>query len=408
MIPQFSFTHIPNIVFGAGKLNELNKLIKTYGKTVLFATGGQSLKKSGHWAKITKMCEQEKIQYFETSIVGEPSPSFIDIETARFKEKGIHLVISIGGGSVLDGGKALSAMLPQDKGVSVKTFLEGIGTKEFNGHKLPFIAIPTTSGTGSEATKNAVLSEIGKEGYKKSLRHDNLVPDVAVIDPELMVSCPPDITAACGLDALTQLIEAYTSNIANPLTDTITFSGIKHIKGNIWLASTTESLNVTIRSEVAYGTLMSGIALANAGLGIVHGIAGSLGGLFPIPHGVICGTLLAEATKTNINALKKQGKAGIEGLRKYAEVGLLISCDGSCGTSVGTSKDLSDESKTNHYCEELVNMLVSCTEKLKIPRLGKFCLSNTDLAKIVKGSSLKNNPVKLTTEEITQIIANRL
>ncbi|MBD3199739.1 MAG: iron-containing alcohol dehydrogenase, partial [Candidatus Lokiarchaeota archaeon] len=317
----FNFASIPHIIFGAGKLSELYKSIQKYGSNVLLVTGGSSLEKSGKWDEIIENLDQSGISHSRVSVSDEPSPRLIDGITDEYRKKEIDLIVGIGGGSVTDAGKAISAMLPHQD--SIKNYLEGVGTKKPDGQKLPYIAIPTTSGTGSEATKNAVISQVGEDGFKKSLRHDNYIPDVAIIDPELMISCPTSITAACGMDAFTQLLEAYVSTKANPMTDALAFSGMKHMVNNLVSACSSKSENIEVRTSLAYGSLMSGITLANAGLGIVHGLASPIGGLFEIPHGVVCGTLLAEATKINIEKLKTKGSQARPALEKHAEVGAL-------------------------------------------------------------------------------------
>jgi alcohol dehydrogenase class IV len=226
MIPSFNFARIPYIIFGAGKLRELYNIIPKFGNNILFVLGGSSLKQYGKWDEISSILEDKSINFFSISVPSEPSPALIDEYANEFRNKDIDLVIGIGGGSVTDAGKAISAMIP--KADSIKNYLEGIGNKTHDGRKIPYIAIPTTSGTGSEATKNAVISEVGPNGFKKSLRHDNLIPNVALIDPELMISCPMSITAACGMDAFTQLLEAYVSTKVNPITDV--FVGLPTLK----------------------------------------------------------------------------------------------------------------------------------------------------------------------------------
>ena len=395
MSPPFSFARIPHILFGAGKLIELYDFIPKFGNNVLFVIGGSSLKQSGNWNKITSNLENKSINFSLVSISGEPSPTVIDEIVAKFRNKNLKLIVGIGGGSVTDAGKAISAMLTKDD--SIKNYLEGIGTKIHDGKKIHYIAIPTTSGTGSEATKNAVISEIGPDGFKKSLRHDNLIPNMAIIDPELMISCPPSVSAACGMDAFTQLLEAYVSSKASPITDALAYSGMKFMSENILLACSTGASDVNARGAMAYGSLLSGIVLANAGLGIIHGLASPIGGFFKIPHGVVCGTLLAEATKVNIEILQKQGLEGKLWLKKHAQIGALL-----------TGEHHVEANKILDYCYTLIEVLENWTENLKIDRLGKYGIEEKDIDKIVESAGLKNNPVKLNKESIKNILLKRL
>jgi len=395
MISSFNFARIPNIIFGAGKLNELFDIILKFGKNILFVIGENSLKKSGKWEEITSNLESKSFNYSLISISNEPTPMIIDEAATKFRKKNVELVVGIGGGSVTDAGKAISAMIPKED--SIKNYLEGVGSKTHDGKKIPYIAIPTTSGTGSEATKNAVIREIGPKGFKKSLRHDNLIPNVALIDPELMISCPPSISAACGMDAFTQLLEAYVSPKGNPMTDALAFSGMKYMNKNILSACSSGASNIEVRTAVAYGSLMSGIALANAGLGIVHGLASPIGGLFDIPHGIICGTLLAEATKMNIKKLQKQGFSGKEALRKHADIGALLS-----------GNKFVEQGKIDEYCSMLVDILDRWTQNLKLERLGKYGIDIEDIERIVEKAGLKNNPVDLNKKDIKTILINRL
>jgi alcohol dehydrogenase class IV len=395
MIPTFSFASIPHIIFGAGKLIELYDIIPKFGNNVLFVIGGNSLKQSGKWDEITSNLENKSISFDFTSVSGEPSPTVIDENVVKFRNKNLDLIIGIGGGSVIDAGKAISAMLTKDD--SITNYLEGVGTKIHDGKKIPYIAIPTTSGTGSEATKNAVISKIGSKGFKRSLRHDNLIPNIAIIDPELVISCPPSVSAACGMDAFTQLLEAYVSSRATPITDALAYSGMKYIGENILQVCTDEAFNVKVRACMAYGSLISGIVLANAGLGIIHGLASPIGGHFNIPHGVVCGTLLAEATKANIDFLQKQGLDGDLGLRKYAKIGALLK-----------GENCVEEIMILEYCLDLIEILQKWTKVLKIDTLGKYGIDENHVSKLVKNAGLKNNPVRLSKEQIKNILINRL
>jgi alcohol dehydrogenase len=395
MILPFNFASIPKIIFGQGKLSEMYNIISEFGDNVLFVIGESSLKKSGTWDSIVAHMEDMNINFFHVSVAGEPSPKIIDEAAEKYRTKNLDLIIGIGGGSVMDAGKAISAMIPKQD--SIKNYLEGVGTKKPDGKKIPYIAIPTTSGTGSEATKNAVISKVGEDGFKKSLRHDNYIPNIAIIDPELTLSCPPSITAASGMDAFSQLLEAYISSNANPMTDALAYSGIQHMKDNIVPACTTGANDIEVRAGMAYGALMSGIALANAGLGIEHGLASPIGGFFEIPHGVVCGTLIAEGTKLNIKKLKEQGKEELPALRKHAKIGALLA----------GNEDYKGENM-DEYLDLLVKTLEQWTEDLPIDRLGKYGITEDDLDKIVQSAGLKNNPVHLSPDEIKQLLKARL
>jgi alcohol dehydrogenase class IV len=395
MIPPFNFARIPKIIFGIKKLNELYKITSRYGKTVLLVTGKHSLKKSGKWNDIISGFENETLNYLHYTITGEPSPALIDNAVAQFRNESIDVIVSIGGGSVIDTGKAISAMLTKED--SIKNYLEGVGNKIHDGRKIPFIAVPTTSGTGSEATKNAVISEIGPNGFKKSLRHDNFIPEVAIIDPGLMISCPPSISAACGMDAFTQLIEAYVSPQGNPMTDALGINAMKCVSQNLLSACSEGALDINIRTPIAYASLISGITLANAGLGIIHGLASAIGGLFEIPHGVVCGTLLAAATKMNIKKLKDLGPKGKGGLKKYKDIGALL-----------LNQTPSKKPKLEESCSILINTLEAWTKELKIERLNKYGILAKDVKKILNKTGLKNNPVKLSKNEVKQILLSRL
>ena len=394
MIQPFSFSRIPKIIFGPGKLKELFQIITEFGNKVLIVTGSHSLKNSGNWDIIESLSKENSIILFHLATSGEPSPKIIDDAIKKFQNQNLDLIVGIGGGSVIDTGKAISGMIKKND--SVKNYLEGVGNKVHDGEKLPYIAIPTTSGTGSEATKNAVISEVGPKGFKKSLRHDNLIPNIAIIDPELMLSCPSSVTAACGLDAFTQLIESYVSTASSPLTDALALEGMKHVKEALIPAASSSALDINMRSKMAYGSLVSGITLANAGLGVVHGFASSIGGEFEIPHGVICGTLLAETTRLNIEKLKVFGEDGMPGLKKFAKVGEILADKPQSPNEIIKNAD------------NLIQILEDWTNKLKISRLSNFGMDEQDIDHIADITSQKNNPVALKKNDLIKILKSRL
>ena len=394
MIHRFAFSGIPGIVFGPGEFRRVSRILKEMGNHVLIVTGAGSLDRAGNWDLLLHGLKQESMRHCRVVVEGEPSPDLVDRSVSQFRDKGIQVVLAVGGGSVVDAGKAISAMLPQDD--SVVEYLEGIGNKKHNGEKLPFVAVPTTSGTGSEATKNAVLSKVGPQGFKKSIRHDRFIPDVAVVDPELMLSCPPDISAACGLDAFTQLLESYVSTQASPFTDALAYSGISFLKDSLVPVCTNEGHSIGRRASMAYASLVSGITLANAGLGVVHGLASPIGGLFSIPHGVVCGTLVGAETRINIERLRKQGRKGHMALEKYARIGALVSGRDYKGEDIALC------------CDLLMETIDAWTETLKIPLLSEYGVRDSDLDEIVQGAGNKNNPVALNEEEIKDLLLMRL
>ncbi|MCA1741887.1 MAG: iron-containing alcohol dehydrogenase, partial [Bacteroidales bacterium] len=279
-----------------------------------------------------------------------------------------------------------------EKTGSVREYLEVVGDKDHPGTKVPFVAVPTTSGTGSEATKNAVISQVGKDGFKRSLRHDNLVPDAAIVDPELTLTCPPEITAAAGMDCFTQLTEAYLSTKANAYTDALALEGIRAIKRSL-LRSYTHGDDINARSDMAFAALTSGICLANAGLGAVHGLAGTIGAMFNIPHGAVCGTLMAAANQANVRELRRTGDAG-PALKKYAALGRIFS------DAAGKND--------NYYIDFFIDYMTAATYLLGLPELSRYGLKSEDLPMICSQSDVKNNPVSLSAEQLREILSHRL
>jgi alcohol dehydrogenase class IV len=382
MTGSFSIARIPQLHFGPGKISVLSSMIKSYGQKVLLVTGANSFLSSKDGVALIEELETKRFDVAQYSVSIEPTPSLVDEAVRRYASFHCDVVVAIGGGSVLDAGKAISAMLPLNE--PVKDFLEGIGTKPHPGIKIPFIAVPTTSGTGSEATKNAVLSESGDNGYKKSLRHNNLVPDVAVVDPALTVGCPASITASSGMDAFTQLLESYLSITANVITDALAVEGLGRISKSLRTAYSDGS-DIEARTDMALASYLSGITLANAGLGLVHGFASSIGGFFEIPHGVICSSLMSACNRLTVKKLR-QGRYNDTALFKYATIGEHF--------SVETNKS------ADYYIDSLLQLIDDWAGEMNIPRLRSYGVSPEHFDKIVRATDNKNNPVALEKDEM--------
>jgi alcohol dehydrogenase class IV len=390
MILPFSLGTPSRIVFGAGKLTELVDSLASFGSRPLVVLGNSSFIEGQSFAALQRILENFALPTKILHISGEPSPENIDTVVANRQYVDRDMVISIGGGSTLDAGKALAAMLVE--GGEVSRFLEGVGTTKPSGKKLPFIAVPTTSGTGSEATSNAVLSSVGNRGFKSSLRHRNYFPDLALIDPCLTLSCPKNLTVSCSMDCYSQLVEGYLSTGASPLTDALALEGIRAVHGALrTVASNGDDL--AARSSMSYGALLSGIVLANAGLGVVHGFASSIGGLMAIPHGVICGSLMAPANRLTLIKLRATA-ANHPALGKYAILGRIVS--GQSGRSPSWYQD--------HFIAELEEL----ADELAVPFLSDYGMTTSDAEKIAGQTGNKNNPAKLTKEELVEILHRRI
>jgi len=401
-IAPFSIARLPRILFGEGRIKEIPAQVAVFGKRVLIITGAQSFCATAHWETLLQGLREQGLTWETFSVQGEPSPDSVDQAVKDYGNSGIEIVLGIGGGSVLDAAKAIAGLLPH--GNSVMDHLEGVGKGiPYRGPATPFIAVPTTAGTGSEATKNAVLSRRGDQGFKKSFRHECLVPQVAIVDPALLASCPSDLLAANGMDAFTQLLESYVSSNANPLTDALAVSGMTAFRDGFFAAyeGQDEAALRAGRSQLAYAALLSGITLAQTGLGSVHGLASPLGAYFPCPHGVVCGTLVAEATDINIAALNERTPDSIA-LSQYANIGALL-----------TNRPFPISSKTDDaaLCSSLVNTLRNWTERLPLPKLSTYGMQADNIDKVVancRGGSMKTNPIVLTDAELRELLQRRL
>jgi alcohol dehydrogenase class IV len=386
MVKPFDLGRLPKILFGPGRISSLPGLLGEKGKNVLLVTGSGGTGTGGHLSNIPSLFENSDMVIYTERVASEPSPSIIDFIADANRGRRIDAVAAIGGGSVMDSGKAISAMLTTDG--NVVDYLEGVGTKTHPGSKVYFVAVPTTSGTGSEATANAVISETGVNGFKRSLRHGNFMPDAAVVDPCMTTACPPWITAASGMDAFTQLLESYLSPVSGNFTDALALDGIRMIHRHIFNAYRNGG-DIYSRSGMSYAALLSGITLTYAGLGLVHGFASTIGAMYTIPHGIICANLMGPVNRKNVGCLLKN-RDNDEALTKYSEVGKILS----------GRPDKSDEWNALYvpdYIEEL-------SVRLSLKKLGPLGLNTSAFDAIAKASGHKNNPVKVTDEDKIDIL----
>ena len=395
MTTSFSIAKLPRVEFGEGKLALLPDLIRQYGNKVLLVTGSSFLDNVNCWQACLQKIEQNKIQWQQLKVSGEPSPQLVDKAVERFSSENFDVVVAVGGGSPLDAGKAIAGLLKV--GHSVMDYLEGVGPElPYEGPAVPFIAVPTTAGTGSEATKNAVLSVQGPDGFKKSFRHDKLVAEYAVVDPDLLASCSPALIAANGMDALTQLLESYVSTRANVMTDALAISGLRAARDGLLAWYEDPAGAHTARAQMAYAALISGITLAQVGLGSVHGLASPLGAFYPIGHGVVCGTLVAAATEVNIKSMLTREPDNLA-LAKYARLSEVL-CQRRHPSPEAARK-------------ALIDLLQEWTMQMQLPRLREYGIEETGLDHVVahsRGSSMKTNPIVLTDDEIKTVLRMRL
>ena len=383
---DFEFATAQRIVFGSGKVRDLPTLTKGMGRHAALVTGSSAER----IAPVFQTLKESGANPAAFSIKGEPTTGRIAELARQAREQGCDFVVAFGGGSVVDAGKAIAALLTNTR--DLMDYLEVIGKGEpLTEEPAPCIAIPTTAGTGAEVTRNAVLLS-PEHGVKVSMRHPKMLPTVALVDPELTVSMPPEVTASTGLDAFTQLIEAFVSIKANPLTDGICREGLGKAARALPRAYA-QGGDLAAREEMAVASLFGGLALANAGLGAVHGFAGPLGGMFQAPHGMVCAALLPAVFKTNIQALEERAGES-PALGKYCEVARIVT-----GNPAATPAD------ALQWIKEL------CMQML-VPGLADFGVSEDHIPSIVekskRASSMKGNPIELTEDELADILQNSL
>jgi alcohol dehydrogenase class IV len=394
-LKAFSIARLPRIEFGSGKFAQLGALSAHYGQRVLLVTGASSFTSTVYWPQLQQQYAQLGVEYSIVTISGEPSPAMVDQAVAQYSCENIDVVVGIGGGSALDAAKAIAGLLRP--GNSVMDHLEGVGPElRYEGPALPFIAVPTTAGTGSEATKNAVIGVQGPDGFKKSFRDDRLVAEIAIVDPDLLASCPAEVIAANGMDALTQLIESYVSLRNNRFCDALGISGLRAARDGLVALFTSHGQDSNARERMAYASLISGINLAQTGLGSVHGLAAPLGAFYPIPHGAVCGTLVATATETNILAMRDR-EPNNPALERYARISEVL-----CQKRHRSNEEAWDR---------LISLLQQWTEDLQLRKLSDYGLQSPGIAQVVanaRGSSMQTNPVLLSDDELNDILMRRL
>ncbi len=383
---QFEFTTADRIIFGPGTLRGAGPAIKNAGRRPLVVTG----KNPQRAEPLLQLLRENNLEAVTFSFSGEPTIQTVRDGATHAKNQNCDWVIGIGGGSVLDAGKAIAAMMKNEG--DVLDYVEIIGRgKTLTKNSARYMAIPTTAGTGSEVTRNAVLAS-PEHRLKVSLRSAYMSPGYAVVDPELAYDLPPAITASTGLDALTQLIEPYVCLRANPMTDALCIEGIGRVARSIHKAFAAGG-NPEARADMAVASLFGGMALANAGLGAVHGFAGPIGGMFSAPHGEICAALLADVIEVNMRALRERERDSFATQRYYYVARLLTG-------------------KTHTVATAGIEWIRQLVTDLGIPRLRSHGIKSEDVSEIVKhaknASSMKANPIVLTDEELTEILQRAL
>jgi alcohol dehydrogenase class IV len=379
---EFEFATASKIIFGPGKLNSIGALIELFGNRVLIVSGAP-LEISG---RLLNLLELRDNKCTVIKIKDEPTVDIIYEVVELARDTKPDALIGIGGGSAIDTAKSTAALLTNPGDVT--DYLEVIGlNKTLNHPSLPLIAIPTTSGTGSEVTRNAVIGS-PQHHVKVSLRSPYLLPRIALIDPELTVSVPPTITAITGLDTLTQLIEPFTCNSTNPITDAICMEGIQRVARSL-LQAYDNGNDLRAREDMSLAALFSGLALANARLGAVHGLAGPIGGEINAHHGAICASLLPNVMTTNISALRHRPPEH-PALERYATIGKLLSGNPAATPETGIQW-------VRNFCLHS-----------NIRPLSSFGLVENQFTDIIektlKASSMKGNPITLNVDELRNIL----
>jgi alcohol dehydrogenase len=384
---SYDFLAPPRIIFGWGRRCEIGELASTLGHRAFVVTGSRTLEKSGVLAELIHALKAAKVEPIQVATIShEPEVCDVDALAAQLFEMNAgvgDLVIGIGGGSAIDLAKAAAAMATNCQSSSAADYLEGVGRGyKISSAPLPILAVPTTAGTGSEATKNAVISSYDPP-FKKSLRADSMVPRIVLVDPELSVSVPPEVTAHTGMDAITQLIESYISRRAKPIPRALCLQGLQLAISNLAMAVTNGS-NRPAREAMAHAALLSGIALANSGLGLAHGVAAALGAECRVSHGLACAVMLPVALRAN---------------REVSETHLAELARATCPGAYSNDREAA---------RAFVDRIESLVAEIKIPtQLNQLGVRREQIPALVGGShgnSLSGNPRHISDSELAAIL----
>jgi alcohol dehydrogenase class IV len=391
MALSFAFRTAPQILFGAGESRRAPEIVAQIGRRALFVTGRGSLERSGALEAFERGLRGAGVEFTRWPVAGEPDTKLADEGARLAREGGFSLVLAVGGGSVIDAAKAAAA-LATNEGAALDYIEEVGGGRPIERPPLPLVAIPTTAGSGSEVTRNTVL-RVPELKVKRSIRSDQMLPRVAIVDPALIATAPRDVAASAGLDALTHLIEAYLSRGAQPMTDALVLPGIRFATRALSALADGRADDGS-HEQMALAALWGGIALANAGLGAVHGLVAPLGGQCSVPHGAGCGCLLPVTFATNADALRRRAPES-RALARCTEVADMLVPPGE-----------QDRSPERAALE-----LDRLRQNLGVAPLRSYGVSPGDIAAIIAGSragSMKNNPIELTDAELEQILRRTL
>lgn len=387
---RFEFATAPLVVFGAGSIGRLGELASRFGRRAWLVTGAGALERSGVLARAIESLAAAGVTAARQSVRGEPDTEAVDRGAREAREAGCDLVVGLGGGSALDAAKAVACLL--GNGGEALDYLEVVGRgRPLAKTSAPFVAVPTTAGTGSEVTRNAVIADAAS-GVKASIRHESLLPRVALLDPALTHSLPPDVTARTGLDAIVQLVEPYVSKRDHPMIDALALEGLRRASPALPRAYA-DGDDAGARADLMLAAMWSGMALAHCGLGAAHALAGPLGGAFPVPHGVACAATIAPAMEANLRAAAR-GVAGVETIRRYADVARAMGAAGEEGDAEAAVAGV-------RHMHELCALL-------NVPKLSVYGVTREAIPGLVARakatSSMKANPAELTDADLAEIL----